>query len=308
MPLLPDANQNARQFFYCKGKVSTEINGDARWRLLQANNRILVQNNLKTPGLLSTLVACDQQRSVLSMYEGKAVESQAYSPYGHHMQVSGLLSLLAFNGERQDAITGRYHLGNGYRQFSPVTMRFCSPDSWSPFREGGLNAYVYCEGDPTNRTDPTGHFWGIGKFFRRLFGMKPKAPKVAKAGLPVSQVSTDQGGRSSSNIASAAQVGEGSNPFELLSDSEIDQQLALLKQFSRRKETPRHDTMTSEDWADIQRRFEAIKRRGAPSITKQPAPGKAATWPRARPASQNHLDFTGNYIDKEVYKARSAHV
>lgn len=308
MPHLPDANQNGRQFFYCHGKFSTETNGDARWRLLQANNLILAQNNHKTQDLPSTLLACDRQRSVLSMSEGKAAKSQAYSPYGHHIKVSGLLSLLAFNGEWQDAITGRYHLGNGYRQFSPVMMRFCSPDSWSPFGEGVLNAYVYCEGNPIDRTDPTGHFWGIGKFFRRLFGMKPKAPKVANAGMPVSQVSTDQGGRSSSDIASAAQVGEGSNPFELLSNSEIDQQVALLEKYSNRKETPRHDTMTSEDWADIERRFEAIKSRGAPYKPKQPAPGNAATWPLARAASKNHLDFTGNYIDKEVYKVRSAHV
>lgn len=184
MPPLPDANQNARQFFYCNGKVSTEINSDARWRLLQANDLILAQNNLKTPGLPSTLVACDQQRSVLSMYEGKAAGSQAYSPYGHHIQASGLLSLPAFNGERQDAITGRYHLGNGYRQFSPVMMRFCSPDSWSPFGEGSLNAFGYCGGDPANRIDPTGHFWGIGKFFRRLFGMKHKSSNLAKTTVP----------------------------------------------------------------------------------------------------------------------------
>ncbi|MEN5035666.1 RHS repeat-associated core domain-containing protein [Pseudomonas sp. TWI929] len=306
MPPLPDTNQNGRQFFYCNGKISTEINGDACWRFLQANDLILAQNNHKTPGLPITLVACDQQRSVLSMYEGVAAESQAYSPYGHHIQRSGLLSLLAFNGERQDAITGHYHLGNGYRQFSPVMMRFCSPDSWSPFGAGGFNAYVYCAGDPTNRTDPTGHFWGIGKFFRRLFGMKPKAPKVANTGMPVSEVSTDQGGRSSSVIANAAQVGESSNPFELLSNSETDQQLKLLEKYSTRKEKPRHDTMTSEDWADFERRFEAIKSMGASSKPKQPASGKSATWPRARAASKNYLDFTGNYIDEEVYRARSA--
>lgn len=38
-------------------------------------------------------------------------------------------------------------------------MRFHSPDSWSPFGGGGLNAYMYCMGDPVNRVDPTGHGW-----------------------------------------------------------------------------------------------------------------------------------------------------
>ena len=144
MSAIPDAQKNGCQLFYCNGKISTEINGDARWRFLQANDLILAQNNHKTPGLPSTLAACDQQRSVLSMYEGKSPESQAYSLYGHHTQGGGSLSLLAFNGERRDAVTGHYHLGNGYRQFSPVMMRFCSPDSWSPFGAGGLNSYGYC--------------------------------------------------------------------------------------------------------------------------------------------------------------------
>ncbi|POD79180.1 hypothetical protein BKM17_05985 [Pseudomonas syringae group genomosp. 3] len=68
-------------------------------------------------------------------------------------------------------------LGNGYRAYNPVLMRFHSPDSLSPFGEGGLNAYAYGEGDSVNGVDPTGHI-NIGKFFRRVFGMKPKKPSV----------------------------------------------------------------------------------------------------------------------------------
>jgi hypothetical protein len=36
---------------------------------------------------------------------------------------NGLLSLIGFNGEPPDALTGHYHLGNGYWQFNPVLMR-----------------------------------------------------------------------------------------------------------------------------------------------------------------------------------------
>lgn len=36
-------------------------------------------------------------------------------------------------------------------------MKFCSPDEWSPFGRGGVNAYAYCAGDPVNGSDPTGH-------------------------------------------------------------------------------------------------------------------------------------------------------
>jgi RHS repeat-associated protein len=84
-----------------------------------------------------------------------------YSPYGHRPVASGLLSLLGFNGERPDPVTGHYLLGNGYRAFNPVLLRFNSPDSWSPFGKGGVNSYAYCLGDPINRADPNGHVGGL---------------------------------------------------------------------------------------------------------------------------------------------------
>ena len=130
------------------------------------------------------LLATDQQRSVLNALDSNRPRPIAYTPYGHRPPENGLLSLLGFNGELPDPLTGHYHLGKGYRQFNPVLMRFNSPDSWSPFGEGGLNAYGYCGGDSINRSDPSGHFWGIGKFFRRIFG---RGPKVAKNTNPVSK-------------------------------------------------------------------------------------------------------------------------
>ncbi|EJL88508.1 RHS repeat-associated core domain protein containing protein [Herbaspirillum sp. CF444] len=66
-------------------------------------------------------------------------------------------SILGYNGQRRDAVSGTYHLGNGYRAYNPVLMRFNCPDSWSPFGAGGINPYAYCDGDPVNRADPSGH-------------------------------------------------------------------------------------------------------------------------------------------------------
>lgn len=63
---------------------------------------------------------------------------------------------LAFCGEYRDPVTGSYPLGNGHRIYTSSLMRFQSPDTLSPFDEGGLNAYVYCLGDPVNHRDPTG--------------------------------------------------------------------------------------------------------------------------------------------------------
>ncbi len=108
----------------------------------------------------TTLLATDQQRSVLQLVDKAGTEPIAYSPYGHHPAESGLTSLLGFNGERRDPVTGHYLLGNGYRAYNSVLMRFNSPDSLSPFGEGGLNAYGYVGGDPVGFGDETGH----GKF------------------------------------------------------------------------------------------------------------------------------------------------
>ncbi|MVV51077.1 RHS repeat-associated core domain-containing protein [Pseudomonas sp. PB120] len=116
------------------------------------------------------LLATDQQRSVMNALDVGHSHDLAYSPYGYRPRENGLFSLLGFNGERPDSLTGHYHLGNGYRQFNPVLMRFNSPDSWSPFGAGGLNAYVYCFGDPMNRVELEGHsssplmsFWRVSE-------------------------------------------------------------------------------------------------------------------------------------------------
>lgn len=87
-----------------------------------------------------------------------------WSAYGEG-RVVGMLP--GFNGEHLDSATKNYALGNGYRDYSPILMRFTAPDNMSPFGAGGINPYVYCDGDPANFTDPSGHLswqaWlGIG--------------------------------------------------------------------------------------------------------------------------------------------------
>lgn len=109
----------------------------------------------------TTLLATDQQRSVLNTLKAnQPPQAIAYSPYGHRPAACWLLSLLGFNGELADPMTGHYLLGNGYRVFNSVLMRFNSPDSLSPFGAGLFNTYAYCLGDPVNLNDPTGHAVG----------------------------------------------------------------------------------------------------------------------------------------------------
>jgi RHS repeat-associated protein len=151
----PDTPTHQR--FYCKSRLATEIQGATKHSIIQHDDLLLAQQQREGDALDTTLLITDLQRSVLHTLK-KATQPQpiAYSPYGHRPAFNGLLSLLGFNGERADPVTGYYLLGNGYRAFNPVLMRFNSPDSWSPFGEGGLNSYMYCEGDPVNNGDSTG--------------------------------------------------------------------------------------------------------------------------------------------------------
>ncbi|WP_459730528.1 RHS repeat-associated core domain-containing protein [Pseudomonas sp. MHK4] len=129
---------------------------------------------MPTSSRKTILLATDQQRSVLNALNATQPHLLAYTPYGHRPLANGLLSLLGFNGELPDSVTGHYHLGRGYRQFNPVLMRFNSPDSWSPFGKGGINAYAYCGGEPVNRSDSTGHTWRPLKIFLRKIGAMKK--------------------------------------------------------------------------------------------------------------------------------------
>ncbi|MBI3906206.1 MAG: RHS repeat-associated core domain-containing protein [Pseudomonas fluorescens] len=151
-------NAPVHQRFYCQSRLATEIQGALRKTIFQSGDQVLGQQQRQGDSIDVALLATDQQRSVLqTLQKDNLPQPIAYTPYGHHRAESGLSSLLGFNGERADPVTGHYLLGNGYRAFNLVLMRFNSPDSWSPFGKGGLNAYAYCEGDPIGRTDPTGH-------------------------------------------------------------------------------------------------------------------------------------------------------
>ena len=111
------------------------------------------QNRRKT-----ILLATDQNQSVLAEVSQGDVTKMAYTAYGHLSVARPPSTHLGFNGELREPHTHWYLLGNGYRAYNPVLMRFHSPDKLSPFGAGGLNAYIYCVADPINHRDPTGRF------------------------------------------------------------------------------------------------------------------------------------------------------
>ena len=173
--------QASSQRFYLKDRLSTEIQGALQHSIMQHEDQLLAQQRRQNGTSQSRLLVTDQQRSVLSILDATRFLHLAYTPYGHHVPES---CLLGFNGERPDPVTGHYVLGNGYRALNTVLMRFNSPDSWSPFGRGGLNAYGYCVGDPVNRSDPTGHsnfIMRFGKGLANLLGLRQRRPEKTPA-------------------------------------------------------------------------------------------------------------------------------
>ncbi|WP_426152489.1 RHS repeat-associated core domain-containing protein [Pseudomonas sp. DC3000-4b1] len=83
-----------------------------------------------------------------------------------------------FTGLRLEGPDLLYTPGNGRRAYSASLSRFCQSDTLSPFRQGGINSYAYCLGDPVNRQDVTG-MASILSRLRHVLGrpFRTKAPK-----------------------------------------------------------------------------------------------------------------------------------
>lgn len=129
------------------------------------HTRPVISASTPSPAYLSILHACHVSSGIMQTFlrntdrryplsdKGRPGH-RAYSPYGTGNELSE--SSLAFCGELRDPLTCSYPLGNGHRHYKPSIMRFHTPDTLSPFGDGGLNAYAYCVGDPVNHSDPTG--------------------------------------------------------------------------------------------------------------------------------------------------------
>lgn len=148
------SDKDSRQLYYRGNELVSEV------LTQQSAERRWIKSGHTTLGISTgdqlTLTAGDGNDSLLWSHASTETSgsAHAWSPYGNGKPEDGLPG---FNGERADPVSGTYHLGNGYRAYNPVLMRFNCPDSLSPFGAGGINAYAYCAGDPVNHTDPSGH-------------------------------------------------------------------------------------------------------------------------------------------------------
>nr|WP_225923085.1 RHS repeat-associated core domain-containing protein [Pseudomonas xantholysinigenes] len=159
--------------------------------------------------MLVYLLTCDRQNSPIG---GVGYPGRSYTAYGAVPLPIGPMT--GFCGQPRDARMDRYPFGNGHRRYNPVLMRFHEPDPLSPFDKGGINAYMYCAGDPVNRFDPTGGYSAlVSQIIQRsgtialhtasplalLLGPEPKgalavnATRVALAGSATSVVAAGLG-------------------------------------------------------------------------------------------------------------------
>ena len=100
---------------------------------------------------------------------GTKVGGYVYDAWGNctiTLNTNGIASLnpIRYRGYYYDTETGLYYLNARY--YSPEWRRFISPDAAEyidPETPNGLNLYAYCNNDPVNYADPSGHlaWWAI---------------------------------------------------------------------------------------------------------------------------------------------------
>ncbi|CAN7446175.1 RHS repeat-associated core domain-containing protein [Pseudomonas sp. V98_8] len=208
------------------------------------------------------MLANDQQNTVLCELSQDGRKESAYSAYGHRADDAAIHSRLAYNGELREPQNNCYVLGNGYRVFNPVLMRFHSADSWSPFWLGGLNAYTYCRGNPISFRDDSGHvsfskfllvfMSGVGDDMART-GMNPRpGGSVGSLGRPVQSGSLFSGSRAPASGAM----------------ENVTENLGALKLSGRTSRTPPRQTAKPRDPAPDYSSDESVT--GA-SVNKAPS-------------------------------------
>ncbi|MBI5477869.1 MAG: hypothetical protein HY906_03370, partial [Deltaproteobacteria bacterium] len=125
----------------------------------------------------------DRQGGVQKIVDanGGVVRHQMFLPFGERVVFNDTSqeSRSGLTGHRYDAETGLVFMGARY--YDPVLGRFVTPDAARQLEVGpqGLDPYSYAGNDPTNATDPSGHF-SLGRLFKKIWKAISKAWEAIK--------------------------------------------------------------------------------------------------------------------------------
>jgi RHS repeat-associated protein len=137
----------------------TQVLADGNQTYLYGVNRIAQVSPTQTGYFLPDVLG-----SVRQIANGNTsvdiVLAQTYTPYGEVLESYGAgVSGYAFTGEMYDPQTGLVYLRARY--YAPGDGRFVSRDTWTGKYNNpqSLNRWAYVEGNPINRSDPSGYCW-----------------------------------------------------------------------------------------------------------------------------------------------------
>uniref|UniRef100_A0A0N5ACH7 Tox-SHH domain-containing protein n=1 Tax=Syphacia muris TaxID=451379 RepID=A0A0N5ACH7_9BILA len=85
--------------------------------------------------------------------EGNVLNRYGYDAFGNFTEKEEIIqNRFYYTGEQHDPITSQYYLRA--RFYNPVIGRFLNEDT---YYGDGLNLYAYCDNNPVNYVDPSGH-------------------------------------------------------------------------------------------------------------------------------------------------------
>ncbi|MGL4485196.1 MAG: RHS repeat-associated core domain-containing protein [Anaerovoracaceae bacterium] len=116
--------------------------------------------------------------------EGEAKASYKYDEFGNTQSFGNLDNEIAYTGGIYDKNTQLYYLNARY--YNPEEGRFISQDIYRGEQEGpsSWNLYAYCNNNPVNYVDPSGHAaiaakWGFYSKKQNYFAFNQNAPQKA---------------------------------------------------------------------------------------------------------------------------------